>query len=104
MKPYMKDLDPDNDAPRYRETAINYLRERRVRILLVTLPPGAEFDPPAWIATPQQFVGWLMGRLTPASLLRYFTDLEDVALQAADLVLLRLARQYREGINALDIR
>jgi hypothetical protein len=45
-----------------------------------------------------------MSQRTPQALLHYFADLEEVAIQASDLVLLRLARQYRQGMKALNIR
>lgn len=72
------------------------LRRRRRRILQAALPSGHGLDPlPAWVKTPQQFVGWLTGRLTPRALKHYFTDLEEIARQTADLELFRLARKYQ---------
>lgn len=103
MTQFWNQHDLGDHAKSFREPVIEYLRQRRLRILLVTLPRRAELDPPAWIRTPQQLVGWLMGQLTPHSLLEYFTDLEEVAIQADDLVLLRLARQYLQGMRALNI-
>ena len=99
-----KQNDPADQAASFREPVIEYLRQRRLRILLVTLPRNAEFDPPSWITTPQQLIGWLMGQLTSQSLLNSFADLEEVAIQAADLVLLRLARQYLQGLKTLNVR
>jgi hypothetical protein len=104
MTRYKTLSDLADQATSFREPAIEYLRERRLRILLVTLPRNAELNPPSWIKTPQQFVGWLMSQRTPQALLHYFADLEEVAIQASDLVLLRLARQYRQGMKALNIR
>jgi hypothetical protein len=104
MMRHKKQNDPIDHAAGFREPAIEYLRERRLRILLVTLPRDAEFDPPSWITTPQQLIGWLVSQRTPQALLQYFADLEEVAIQVGDLVLLRLARQYRQGIKALNIR
>ena len=101
MTQFWNQHDLGDHATIFREPVVEYLRQRRLRILLVTLPRSAELDPPTWIRTPQQLVGWLMGQLTPHSLLEYFTDLEEVAVRAADLVLLRLARQYLQGMKAL---
>ena len=59
------DLDPIDDQ----------LRRRRWRILRVALPYGHGLDPlPAWVKTPEQFIGWLIGRLTPQALKNYFED------------------------------
>jgi hypothetical protein len=104
MTRYKTLADLTDRSASFREPAIEYLRQRRLRILLVTLPRNAELNPPSWIRTPQQLVGWLMSQLTPQALLHYFADLEEVAIQASDLVLLRLARQYRHGMKALNIR
>ena len=49
---------------------------------------------PERIGTPEQFVGWLIGRLSAQSLTNYFEDLEEIAKQTCDLELLRLARKY----------
>ncbi len=79
------DLDPIDDQ----------LRRRRWRILRVALPRGHGLEPvPAWINTPEQFVGWLLGSLSPAVLRNYFEDLEEIAKQTCDLELLRFARKY----------
>jgi len=79
------DLDPIDDQ----------LRRRRWRILRVALPYGHGLDPlPAWVKTPEQFIGWVIGRLTPQALRNYFEDLEEIAKQTCDLELLRLARKY----------
>jgi len=81
------DLDPIDDQLRR--------RRRRWRILRVALPYGHGLDPlPAWVKTPEQFIGWLIGRLTPQALKNYFEDLEEIAKQTCDLELLRLARKY----------
>jgi hypothetical protein len=80
------DLDPIDEQ----------LRRRRWRILRVALPHGHSLDPvPAWVSTPEQFIGWLVGRLTPSALRDYFEDLEEIAKQTCDLELLRFARKYR---------
>jgi hypothetical protein len=79
------DLDPIDEQ----------LRRRRWRILRVALPHGHGLDPvPAWVSTPEQFIGWLIGRLTPKELRSYFEDLEEIAKQTCDLELLRFARKY----------
>lgn len=79
------DLDPSDEQ----------LRRRRWRILRVALPQGHGLEPvPARITTPEQFIGWLIGRLSAQSLLNYFEDLEEIAKQTCDLELLRLARKY----------
>jgi hypothetical protein len=80
------DLDPVDEQ----------LRRRRWRILRAVLPIGHGLDPlPTWVKTPEQFVGWLIGRLSPAGLRTYFEDLEEIAKQTCDLELLRLARRYQ---------
>lgn len=82
------DLDPRDEQ----------LRRRRWRILRVALPHGHGLEPlPAWIRTPEQFIGWLLGRLSPQALRNYFEDLEEIAKQTCDLELLRLARKARRG-------
>ena len=79
------DLDPIDEQ----------LRRRRWRILRVALPHGQGLEAvPAWINTPEQFIGWLIGRLSPQSLRNYFEDLEQIAKQTCDLELLRFARKY----------
>ena len=79
------DLDPIDEQ----------LRRRRWRILRVALPQGLGLEPiPAWVSTPEQFIGWLIGRLTPQALRNYFEDLEEIAKQTCDLELLRFARKY----------
>jgi len=79
------DLDPVDEQ----------LRRRRWRILRVALPQGHGLDPvPARITTPEQFVGWLVSRLSAQALMNYFEDLEEIAKQTCDLELLRLARKY----------
>lgn len=77
------------------EPGDEHIRRRRWRILRVALPPGNEIEPmPAWINTPEHFIGWLVGRLTAYELRNYFEDLEEIAKQTCDLELLRLARKY----------
>jgi len=79
------DLDPRDEQ----------LRRRRWRILRVALPQGCGLEPvPGWVHTPEQFIGWLVGRLPPSALKNYFEDLEEIAKQTCDLELLRLARDY----------
>jgi hypothetical protein len=80
------DLDPVDEQ----------LRRRRWRILRAVLPMGHGLDPlPTWVKRPEQFVGWLIGRLTPQGLRSYFQELELIAKQTCDLELLRLARRYQ---------
>ena len=82
------DLDPRDEQ----------LRRRRWRILRVALPQGHGLEPlPTWVQTPEQFIGWVLGRLTPVALRHYFEDLEEIAKQTCDLELLRLARDYLRG-------
>lgn len=70
------------------------LRQRRWRILRAVLPISHGLGPlPIWVKTPEQFTGWLIGRLNPAGLRAYFRDLEEIAKQTCDLELLRLARR-----------
>jgi hypothetical protein len=72
------------------------LRQRRWRILRATLPAGDTLPVmPTWVRTPEQFVGWLVGRLAPHARAAYFRDLADVAKQTCDLELFRLARKYQ---------
>ncbi len=79
------DLDPIDEQ----------LCRRRWRILRVALPHGLGLEPvAAWVATPEQFIGWLIGQLTPQTLRNYFEDLEEIDKQTCDLELLRLARKY----------
>jgi hypothetical protein len=79
------DLDPIDEQ----------LRRRRWRILRVALPHGYGLEAvPSWIHTPEQFIGWLVGRVTPRALRSYFEDLEAIAKQTCDLELLRFARKY----------
>jgi hypothetical protein len=82
------DLDPRDER----------LRRRRWRILRVALPHGHGLEPlPIWIRTPEQFIGWLLGRLSPQALKNYFEDVEEIAKQTCDLELLRLARKARRS-------
>jgi len=82
------DLDPTDEQ----------MRRRRWRILRAALPVGLGLDPvPTWVSTPEQFIGWLIGRLTPQALRNYFEDLEEIAKQTCDLELLRFARKYVRG-------
>jgi hypothetical protein len=72
------------------------LRRRRWRILRVALPHGHGIEPlPAWIRTPEQFLSWVLDRLSGQALRNYFEDLEEIAKQTCDLELLRLARKAR---------
>lgn len=78
------------------EPANERIRHRRWRILRAVLPQSPGLGPvPAWIATPEHFIGWLVSRLAPAALQDYVEDLEEIAKQTCDLELLRLARKYR---------
>lgn len=72
------------------------IRRRRWRVLRAALPPGRGVDQlPAWVNSPDQFIDWLMGRLSVNAVRHYFDDLELIAKQTCDLELLRLARHYR---------
>lgn len=72
------------------------LRQRRWRILRTALPRGHEAGSlPLWVTTPQQFLGWIVPQLPPATASVYFADLERIARQTSDLELFRLSRQYR---------
>ena len=73
-----------------------HLRRRRWRVLRAALPPGRGLDPlPSWVKSPDQFIDWLISRLSPAAIRSYFADLELIAKQTCDLELLRFARHYR---------
>lgn len=78
------DLDPLDER----------LRRRRWCILRTVLLRRSGDTLPEWINTPEQFIGWIVGRLAPKPLTNYFTEIEDIAKQTCDLELLRLARQY----------
>jgi hypothetical protein len=83
-------IAPDRDAVGER------MRQRRWRILRAALPPGHGIDPlPLWVQTPQQFVDWVAGRLTPGGMRFYRAELEELARQTCDLELFRLARDHR---------
>lgn len=72
------------------------LRRRRWRVLRAALPPGRGLDQcPSSVTTPDQFIDWLMSRLSAAAARNYFDDLELIAKQTCDLELLRLARHYQ---------
>jgi hypothetical protein len=72
------------------------LRRRRWRVLRAALPPGRGLDElPVAVTTPDQFVDWLMTRLSTSAARSYFEDLELIAKQTCDLELLRLARHYK---------
>jgi hypothetical protein len=74
---------------------VSLLRKRRWRIIESVLPFDSSSDPlPAWVRTPEQFVGWLSCRIDPAGLRSYFREIQTVAKQTADLELLRFARKY----------
>ena len=80
------DLDPVNAQ----------VRRRRWRVLRAALPPGRGLDQlPSWIKTPDEFIDWLMSRLSPFAVRGYFDDLELIAKQTCDLELLRFARHYK---------
>jgi hypothetical protein len=81
--------DADADAP------VALMRKRRWRIIESVLPFDSTSDPlPAWVRTPEQFVGWLSCRIDPAGLRDYFREIQTLARQTADLELLRFARKY----------
>ena len=82
------DLDPIDEQ----------LRRRRWRILWGALPSGHTLGSgPAWVKTPEQFIGWLIGQVTKQALRSYFEDIEEIAIQTCDLELLRLSRKYLEA-------
>jgi hypothetical protein len=84
------ELEPDLDP------VDEHVRRRRWRVLRAALPPGRGLDQlPVWIKTPDQFLDWLMSRLSPASVRGYFEDLEVIAKQTCDLEMLRFARQHK---------
>jgi len=71
------------------------LRRRRWRVLRAALPPGRGLDQlPGEVKTPDQFIDWLVSRLSAAAVRSYFEDLELIAKQTCDLELLRFARHY----------
>jgi hypothetical protein len=71
------------------------LSKRRWRIMQSVLPFDNSLDPlPAWVRTPDQFVGWLSCRIDQAGLRAYFREIQTVAKQTSDLELLRFARKY----------
>ena len=72
------------------------VRRRRWRVLRAALPVGRGLDPiPSGIRTPEEFVDWLLLRLSPMAAKAYFEDLEFIARQTCDLELLRFARTFR---------
>ncbi|MGA2088770.1 MAG: hypothetical protein ABSG66_07615 [Stellaceae bacterium] len=71
------------------------MRHRRWRIMESLLPFDSTLDPlPAWVRTPEQFVGWMSCRIDTAGLKSYFREIQAVAKQTCDLELLRFARKY----------
>ncbi len=71
------------------------LSQRRWRIMQSVLPFDNALDPlPAWVRTPDQFVGWLSCRIDQTGLRAYFHEIQAVAKQTSDLELLRSARKY----------
>jgi len=71
------------------------MRHRRWRIMESLLPFDSTLDPlPAWVRTPEQFVGWMSCRIDTAGLKAYFREIQAVAKQTCDLELLRFARKY----------
>lgn len=71
------------------------LSQRRWRIMQSVLPFDNSLEPlPAWVRTPDQFVGWLSCRIDQAGLRAYFREIQTVAKQTSDLELLRFARKY----------
>lgn len=81
-----------------REAIDKELRRRRWRSLQSAAQPHERSldQVPAWVKTPEQFVGWLATRLTPADLRTYFRDLEVHAKRGCDLEMLRFARKYQK--------
>lgn len=75
------------------------LSRRRWRIMQSVLPFDTVLDPlPAWVRTPDQFVGWLSCRINQPRLRAYFSEIQVIAKQTGDLELLRLARKYLSEI------
>ena len=71
------------------------LSQRRWRIMLSALPFDSALDPlPAWVRTPDQFVGWLSCRIDQPGLRGYFLEIQTIAKQTCDLELLRFAKKY----------
>lgn len=74
---------------------LEMMRHRRWRIMQSILPFDATLDPlPAWVKTPDQFVGWLSCRIDSVGLRAYFHEIQAIAKQTSDLTLLRFARKY----------
>ena len=75
------------------------LSQRRWRIMESLLPFDSALNPlPAWVRTPEQFVGWMSCRTDIASLRAYFHEIQAVAKQTCDLELLRFARKHLADI------
>lgn len=73
-----------------------HLRRRRWRVLRAALPPGRSLDPlPVWVTSPDEFIDWLMSRLSLTAVRGYFDHLELIARQTCDLELLRFARHHK---------
>jgi hypothetical protein len=84
-----------NWMPGEGDEASEMLWQRRWRIMQNVLPFDTPLEPlPAWVRTPDQFVGWLSCRLDQAGLRAYFRDIQAVAKQIGDLALLRFAPRY----------
>jgi len=84
-----------NWTPGSGDEAAEMLWQRRWRIMQSLLPFDTSLEPlPAWVRTPDQFVGWLSCRIDQAGLRAYFQEIQGVARQIGDLALLRFARRY----------
>jgi hypothetical protein len=72
------------------------VRRRRWRVLRAALPQGRGLDrTPSWVTTPEEFIDWLIGELSPNAVRGYFQDIELIAKQTCDLELLRFARNCK---------
>ena len=70
-----------------------HIELRRWRILRAALPDRHVLSKrPLWVETPEEFLWWLAAELEQQALRTYLKDLELIAKQTCDLVLLRLAR------------
>jgi hypothetical protein len=70
------------------------IQRRRWRVLHAAFPYRQGLSQaPSWVETPEEFLGWAGAVLKPEALRTYMKDLELIAKQTCDLVLLRLARE-----------
>ncbi len=69
------------------------LDARRWRVLRAVLPYGT-VSQPAWVRSFDEFIWWVASESSQQGLRTYLKDLEEIAKQTCDLVLLRLARYH----------